>query len=96
LPERSLTAVDTVAVYVLEAASELIGVSVATRVVALYVRVTGTRAFVGSRSATVLVVIVLESIDSLNVTEAELAWLIPVAPLTGELEVTVGATASAA
>src|SRR5689334_8531084 len=84
----------TVAVYVAEAASALLGVSVATSVEALYVTVAGTSAFDASRNSNVPVPIVVAFIDSLNVAVTTVATLTPVAPLAGDVVVTVGGVVS--
>ena len=74
----------TVAVYVVAAASGLLGVNVAVSVAAVYVTVAAITAFAGSRSSNVLAPTVAGSIASLNVAVTVVATATPVAPMAGE------------
>jgi len=72
------------------------GASVAVRVAAAYVTVAATGLFDPSRRLNVLPLTVAGSIASLNVALADAKMSTPVAPLAGDLPVTVGAVASTA
>jgi len=73
-----------------------LGVSVAVKLLALYVTVDATGLFEVSRSWKVLLVRVVASIASLNVALTFDPVLTPVAPLAGVIEVTNGPEVSVA
>jgi hypothetical protein len=91
LPAKSSAPVVTVAVYVVLAASALVGVNVAIPVDVLYVTAPATGVAPGPLTLNVVVVMVEAFIASLHVA---VMTATPVAPLTGLVELTVGATVS--
>src|SRR5437763_1302643 len=85
----------TVSLLELERPSESVTVKVAGSVVALKLTVAATAAPDGPSNCTVLVLTVLALTEPLKITETLVPVAIPVAPLPGVTELTVGAAAPA-